>query len=69
MDPSFKTQTAIKVGRQPMDMAFQGDELYVPCQGDGSVHVIDIPNRSTSAAFRLASVAVPGILTPSHGPR
>jgi hypothetical protein len=31
-----------KVGIQPMDMAFRGDELFVACQGDGSVHVIDI---------------------------
>jgi YVTN family beta-propeller protein len=51
IDPSFKTQTAIKVGRQPMDMAFHGDELYVPCQGDGSVHVIDIPNRKHKRSF------------------
>ena len=26
-----------------MDMAFHGDELFVACQGDGSVHVIDVP--------------------------
>jgi YVTN family beta-propeller protein len=51
IDPSFKSQTAIKVGRQPMDMAFHGDELYVPCQGDGSVHVIDIPNRRHKRSF------------------
>ena len=51
IDPSFKTQTAIKVGRQPMDMAFHGDELYVPCQGDGSVHVIDIANRKHKRSF------------------
>jgi YVTN family beta-propeller protein len=51
IDPSFKTQTAIKVGRQPMDMAFHGDELYVPCQGDGSVHVIDIPERKHKRSF------------------
>ena len=51
IDPSFKTQTAIKVGRQPMDMAFHGDELYVPCQGDGSVHVIDIPARKHKRSF------------------
>ena len=38
-------QTAIKVGSQPMDMAFRGDELFVACQGDGSVPVIDIPYR------------------------
>ena len=45
IDPSFRQQTAIKVGSQPMDMAFHGDELFVACQGDGSVHVIDIPAR------------------------
>ncbi|MCX7314938.1 MAG: hypothetical protein WCG92_04525 [Hyphomicrobiales bacterium] len=51
IDPSFGEQTAIKVGRQPMDMAFHGDELFVPCQGDGSVHVIDIPNRRHKTSF------------------
>src|SRR4051812_15910575 len=45
IDSSFRTQTAIKVGSQPMDMAFHGGELFVACQGDGSVHVVDIPNR------------------------
>ena len=49
IDPSFREQTAIKVGSQPMDMAFHGDELFVACQGDGSVHVIDIPNRRAQA--------------------
>ncbi len=57
IDPSFKQQTAIKVGRQPMDMAFHGDELFVPCQGDGSVHVIDIPNRRHKASFKAAPAA------------
>jgi YVTN family beta-propeller protein len=51
IDPSFREQTAIKVGSQPMDMAFHGDELFVPCQGDGSVHVIDIPNRRHKLSF------------------
>ena len=52
VDPAFKRQTAIKVGSQPMDMAFIGDELFVPCQGDGSVHVIDIPNRRHKTQFQ-----------------
>jgi YVTN family beta-propeller protein len=52
IDPAFRTQTAIKVGRQPMDMAFRGDELFVPCQGDGSVHVIDIPQRRAKRSFQ-----------------
>lgn len=49
--PSFDAQTAIKVGRQPMDMAFRGDDLFVACQGDGSVHVIDIPGRRWKHSF------------------
>jgi YVTN family beta-propeller protein len=51
VDPSFREQTAIKVGSQPMDMAFRDDELFVACQGDGSVHVIDIPNRRAKSSF------------------
>ena len=52
IDPSFRAQTAIKVGSQPMDMAFRGDELFVACQGDGSVHVIDIPGKRHKASFQ-----------------
>jgi YVTN family beta-propeller protein len=52
IDPSFRQQTAIKVGNQPMDMAFHGNELFVPCQGDGSVHVIDIPNKRHKTSFK-----------------
>jgi DNA-binding beta-propeller fold protein YncE len=51
IDPSFVGQTAIKVGSQPMDMAFRGDELFVGCQGDGSVHVIDIPGKRLKTSF------------------
>jgi YVTN family beta-propeller protein len=51
IDPSFRAQSAIKVGSQPMDMAFCGDELFVACQGDGSVHVIDIPQRRATRSF------------------
>ena len=36
IDPSFREQVAIKVGSQPMDMAFRGDELFVACQGSNS---------------------------------
>ena len=51
IDPSFAHQTAIHVGSQPMDMAFRGDELFVACQGDGSVHVIDVPARRWKSSF------------------
>jgi DNA-binding beta-propeller fold protein YncE len=52
IDPEFREQATIKVGSQPMDMAFHGDELFVGCQGDGSVHVIDIPGRRWKASFK-----------------
>jgi YVTN family beta-propeller protein len=55
IDPSFGQQAAIKVGSQPMDMAFRGDELFVACQGDGSVHVIDIPGRQAKGSFRAGT--------------
>jgi YVTN family beta-propeller protein len=55
IDPSFRGQTAIKVGSQPMDMAFRGEELFVACQGDGSVHVIDIPNRRAKTSFKAGT--------------
>ena len=52
IDPSFTDQVAIKVGSQPMDMAFHGDELFVACQGDGTIHVVDMPARKVSRVFR-----------------
>jgi YVTN family beta-propeller protein len=55
IDPSFKEQTAIKVGAQPMDMAFRGDELFVACQGDGSVHIVDIPNKRHKGNFKAGT--------------
>jgi DNA-binding beta-propeller fold protein YncE len=48
---SFGNQTAVPVGDQPMDFAFRGDELFVGCQGDGSMHVIDIPKRKHKISF------------------
>jgi YVTN family beta-propeller protein len=51
IDPGFDEQTAVSVGSQPMDMAFHGDELFVACQGDGSVHVIDLPTRRHKQQF------------------
>jgi YVTN family beta-propeller protein len=55
IDPSLQRQIAIAVGHQPMDMAFRGDELFVACQGDGSVHVIDIPNRRWKHSFHAGT--------------
>ena len=55
IDPSFREQTAIKVGSQPMDMAYRGTELFVACQGDGSVHVIDIPGKRWKQSFQAGT--------------
>jgi YVTN family beta-propeller protein len=55
IDPSFRSQTAIEVGKQPMDMAFHGDELFVACQGDGSIHIIDIPGRKHKTSFQAGT--------------
>jgi YVTN family beta-propeller protein len=51
IDPTFSKQTAITVGKEAMDMAFRGDELFVACQGDGSVHVIDMPSQTHKHSF------------------
>lgn len=51
IDTSFGAQTAVEVGSQPMDMAFRGNELFVSCQGDGSIHVIDIAGRKHKTSF------------------
>ena len=56
--PSFRQQTAIKVGSQPMGMAFRGGELFVACYGDGSVHVIDIPKPSLQSTTSTPTRAV-----------
>jgi YVTN family beta-propeller protein len=53
--PSFDQQTAIKVGSQPMDMAYRGRNLFVACQGDGSVHVIDIPEKRWKQSFKAGT--------------
>jgi YVTN family beta-propeller protein len=55
IDPSFREQAAVKVGSQPMDMAFRGDELFVACQGDGSVHVVDIPQARVKHSFKAGT--------------
>lgn len=51
MDPTFGHQTALKVGRQAMDGAFHDGSLFIACQGDGSVHVIDVATRRVTYRF------------------
>lgn len=51
IDAGFSRQTTVAVGQQPMDGAFRGDLLFVACQGDGSVHVIDVIRQTVSHRF------------------
>jgi len=51
IDAAFTHQTTLAVGRHPMDGAFHEGSLYVACQGDGSIHVIDLPSRKASHHF------------------
>jgi YVTN family beta-propeller protein len=51
IDATFTHQTTLAVGKQPMDAAFHGDALFVACQGDGSIHVIDLVSRTVSRSF------------------
>jgi YVTN family beta-propeller protein len=55
IDSSFGEQAAVTVGSEPMDFAFCGDEMFVGCQGDGSIHVIDIPKRRAKQSFRAGT--------------
>jgi DNA-binding beta-propeller fold protein YncE len=51
IDPTFTQQTTLRVGKQPMDGAFRGSLLLVGCQGDGSIHVIDLAKRQVLTNF------------------
>jgi DNA-binding beta-propeller fold protein YncE len=55
IDPPFEQQAPVAVGDQPMDVAFRGTELFVACQGDGSMHVIDIPRRRLKQSFQAGT--------------
>jgi DNA-binding beta-propeller fold protein YncE len=55
IDPPFEQQVPVAVGDQPMDVAFRGTELFVACQGDGSMHVIDIPQRRLKQSFQAGT--------------
>ena len=52
---TFGNQSAISVGDQPMDFAFRGDELFVGCQGDGTMHIIDVPNRRNTGHVKAGA--------------
>ncbi|MDO9414437.1 MAG: hypothetical protein Q7T81_17840 [Pseudolabrys sp.] len=50
-DGDLANQTTIPVGKGAMDMAFRGDDLFVGCQFDGTIHVIDVPSRKVRHSF------------------
>ncbi|MBX6329588.1 MAG: hypothetical protein IRY89_13540 [Pseudolabrys sp.] len=48
-------QTAIRVGHQPMDFAFRDDAIFVGCQGDGTIHVVDAAHRRHKHSFKAGA--------------
>jgi WD40 repeat protein len=55
IDAKSGAQSPVQVGQQPMDFAFRGDEIFVCCQGDGSMHVIDMPSRKNKQHFEAGT--------------
>jgi DNA-binding beta-propeller fold protein YncE len=55
IDAKSGAQSPVQVGQQPMDFAFRGDEIFVCCQGDGSMHVIDVPSRKNKQHFEAGT--------------
>ncbi|HEY2755753.1 MAG TPA: cytochrome D1 domain-containing protein [Pseudolabrys sp.] len=51
IDPTFTRQSTVRVGKQPMDGAFRGGLLLIGCQGDGSIHVIDLAKQQAVTSF------------------
>ena len=51
IDPPFGRQLTVPVGKQPMDGTFHDGKLFVACQGDGSIHVIDVAERHWLRSF------------------
>lgn len=48
-------QTAVAVGRQPMDFTVRDGKLFVACQGDGSIHIVDLAQRKHEASFQAGT--------------
>lgn len=55
IDADFGSQKGVPVGSQPMDFAFRGDELFVGCQGDGSMHRVDVPSATVKQSFQAGT--------------
>jgi len=55
IETASERQIAVPVGSQPMDFAFRGDDIFVGCQGDGTIHVIDAAQRRHKGAFKAGT--------------
>ena len=55
IDKRSGAQSAIPLGSQPMDFAFRDDEIVIGCQGDGSMHVIDVAARRVTKSFQAGT--------------
>jgi YVTN family beta-propeller protein len=55
IDTSSGAQTAVPVGSQPMDFAFRGGDIFVGCQGDGTIHIVDAANRRHKGSFKAGA--------------
>jgi DNA-binding beta-propeller fold protein YncE len=51
IDAPFGRQATLPVGKQPMDGTFHNGLLFVACQGDGSIQVIDVAERKLVKSF------------------
>jgi DNA-binding beta-propeller fold protein YncE len=51
IEPPFGRQVTLPVGKQPMDATFHDGLLFVACQGDGSIHIIDVAERRLVKSF------------------
>lgn len=45
LSPDFTEQVCLPIGSQPLDMAFCGNDLFVACQGDGTIHQVDLTEK------------------------
>jgi YVTN family beta-propeller protein len=55
IDRASGAQSAIPLGKQPMDFAFRNGEIVIGCQGDGSMHVIDVAGRRVTKSFQAGT--------------
>ena len=55
IDTASGAQTAVPVGSQPMDFAFRGGDIFVGCQGDGTIHIVDAVNRRHKGSFKAGA--------------